>query len=116
MARKSVLKSYKMINSGDLSSDITSSETSVINLDKASIVIAWTGSSPVGTIEVQARNGDQDTWRALDLGAAVSVSGNSGNHRIVLNETPFTDIRIVYTASSGTGTVDAIITAKQVGG
>jgi hypothetical protein len=117
LARKNVLKPYKMIDGGDLSSNITSSTTSVINLDKASISISWSGSSPVGTIEVEARNGEADPWTALDFGGStISISGNSGSHRILLNETPFTDVRVSYTATSGTGTIDAIITAKQVGG
>lgn len=116
MARKNVLKSFKMIDAGDLSGNITSEITSVINLDKASIVLAWTGTSPVGTIEVQARNGEDDAWRALEFSSAINISGNSGDHRILLNETPFTDIRVVYNFASGTGTLDAIVTAKQVGG
>lgn len=115
MARKNVLKSYKMIDAGDLSGNITSSQTSVINMDKASIVLAWSGTSPIGAVELQARNGEDDAFRALDLGAVVSISGDSGNHRILLNELPFTDIRLVYTATSGTGSVDAIITAKTQG-
>ena len=116
MARKNVVKAYKMIDAGDLSGNIQSNTTSVINMDKASISVQWTGSSPVGTFEVLARNGEDDAWQALDFGAAISVSGNSGDHRIVLNELPFTDLRVDYTSTSGTGSVTATITAKQVGG
>lgn len=116
MGRKNTLKSYKMIDAADMSANVTSSTTSVINLDKASIVIAWSGSSPVGTLEVQTRNGEDDVWRALSFGTAIQVSGNSGDHRVVLNELPFTDVRVFYNFASGTGTLDAIITAKQTGG
>jgi len=116
LARKNVLKSFKMIDAGDLSGNITSDITSVINLDKASIVLAWSGTAPSGTIEIQARNGENEAFRALDVGATITVSGNSGDHRIILTETPFTDIRLVYTATSGSGSLDAVITAKQVGG
>ena len=84
--------------------------------DKASISIQWSGSSPVGTFEILARNGEDDAWQALDFGSVIAVSGNTGDHRVLLNELPFTDIRIDYAATSGTGTVDAIVTAKQVGG
>ena len=115
MARKSVLRSYKMLDAADLSGNLTSNVTNVLNLDKASISIQWTGTSPVGTIEVMARNGEEDVWQALDFGSTISVSGNTGDHRIVLNELPFTDIRVDYTSSSGTGTIDAIITAKTQG-
>lgn len=114
MGRKNVVKSYKMIDAGDLSGDITSESTSVINLDKASIHIVWSGSSPSGTINVQAKNGDKGTWRSLDFGTTISVSGNSGEHDIILNELPFDEIRVVYTSTSGTGTVDAVLTAKVI--
>ena len=121
MSRKNIVKSFKMIDSGDLSGDITSSTTSVINLDQASIHIAWTGSSPSGTITVEATNNDIDkntptpVWRELDFGSAITVSGNSGSHDIVFSEMPFDAIRVKYTASSSTGSVDATITAKTIG-
>jgi hypothetical protein len=115
MGRKSVVPGFKMIDSGNLSGNIVSSIVSVKNLDKASIHLDWSGSSPVGTITVSARNGETDSWYTLDFGSAISISGNSGDHQIVLNELPFTDIRLDYTATSGTGTLDASITAKVLG-
>jgi hypothetical protein len=116
VARKNTLKAFKMLDAGDVSGNLQSATTNVLNLDKASISVTWTGSSPVGTLEVLARNGEDDAWSALNFGSAISISGNSGDHRILLNEMPFTDIRIDYTATSGTGSLTAIITAKQVGG
>lgn len=115
MSRKSVVPSYKMIDSGNLASNITSSIVSVKNLDKASIHVEWSGAAPVGTLSVEARNGEADNWYALDFGSAISVSGNSGEHQIVFNELPFTDIRLQYSFTSGTGSIDAFITAKVVG-
>lgn len=117
MARKNVVKAYSMIEAGDLSGSITSAVTNVINMDKASIHLSWTGSSPVGVFTVQVRNGENDSWYNLTMGGgAINISGNSGDHQLMFNELPFTDIRLVYAATSGTGTVDAIITMKQVGG
>lgn len=115
MGRKNVVKSYKMIDAGDLSGNITSNTTNVINLDKASIHLVWSGSSPVGVITVEARNGDNDSWYELDFGSAINISGNSGDHQIVFNELPFTSIRVKYAVTSGTGSIDATITAKVVG-
>lgn len=115
MARKNVLKSYKMLDQADMSTSLESEPTSVINLDKASIVLSWTG-SPVGTFSLEARNGVDEAWYALDFGATIEPGGSAGNHRLLLTETPFTDVRLIYAATSGSGTLNAVITAKQVGG
>lgn len=104
-----------MIDSGDLSANITSNITNVSNLDKGSIHVSWTGSSPSSTLVVQARNGEDASWYELSFGSTISISGNSGNHQLVLEEMPFTDIRIVTTFTSGTGSLDATITSKTVG-
>lgn len=115
MSRKHVVKSHRMLDAADMSGNLTSEPTNVLQLDKASIYIAWSGSSVSGTIEVQARNGEKAPWYALDFGSAISLATDSGSHVVVLNETPFSDIRIVYTRSAGTGSVDAILTMKSVG-
>lgn len=115
MGRKNVVKSYKMIDSGDLSGSITSSIVNVINLDKASIHLVWSGTSPTGAITVEARNGEKDSWYELDFGSSIDISGNSGDHQLVFNELAFTDIRIQYISTGGTGSIDASISAKVVG-
>lgn len=116
MARKNIVPSYKMVDAGDASSNITSEIVNVQNMDKASVHVEWTGVSPVGVITVEARNGEKNPWYTLSFGSAINVSGNSGDHQIVFNELPFTDIRLQYVATSGTGTLDATVTLKQVGG
>lgn len=115
MARKSVVTNHKMLDSVDISSNQTSNTTSVKYLDYASIHVSWSGVSPVGAIRVQARNGKDDSWRDLDFGSAIAISGNSGEHDIILSKMSFSDIRIAYDATSGTGALDAIITAKTEG-
>ena len=116
MGRKNVVKSFKMLDAVDISSSQTSDATNVINLDTASIHVVWSaGSSPVGTITVEARNGENDSWYELDFGSTISVSGASGDHQIMLNEMPFTDIRILYTATSGSATLTATLTMKTMG-
>lgn len=99
----------------DLSASFTTPATSVINLDKASIHIDWSGSSPEGVLTVEARNGESDDWYTLEFGAAIDITGNTGNHQLVFNELPFTDIRLVYTRTSGTGSATANLTAKVSG-
>lgn len=121
MGRKSVLRSYKMFDAADISANATSAATDVTPVDKASIHVRWTGTSPVGTLVVQYRNNNPDfatptdPWMNLAFSAAITISGNSGEHQIVFNEMPFTDIRLVYTATSGTGVLTATLSMKSVG-
>lgn len=100
---------------GDLSAPIISDVVNVANLDKASIHLAWSGTAPNGEIVLEARNGEEDGWYTLNMGASITITGNTGNHLLVLNELPFTDIRLQYGFNSGTGTMTARITSKVVG-
>lgn len=120
MSRKNIQESYKMFSGADISVNQTSVDTVIKTQDKAFIIVEWNGTSPVGTLTVQARNfkypvGPDSGWVTLDFGSAISISGNSGNHQLVFNEMPFTDIRLVYAATSGTGTLDAYLSSKTVG-
>lgn len=115
MGRKSVLKSFKMLNQADLSTNQVSEITNVQNLDNGSIVLKWTGDA-VGTITVEARNGEKEDFRTLAFGGgAILLAGTADEHEIIFKLFPFTDIRIQYTSTSGTGSIDATITAKVVG-
>ena len=115
MARKHVVYGYDAFDAVSLSSSQTSAEIEVGQTDYGSIYIFWTGSSPSGTIEVQAKNGAAGTYRPLDFGATISISGASGNHELILTEMPFTYIRLVYTRSSGSGSMTANVTLKSKG-
>lgn len=114
--RKNVVRGYKMMDAADISASVNSSEVNVINLDKASVLVSWSGTSPVGVLKVEAKNADNGAWFELDMGGPISVSGNSGNHILLFNELPHNAIRLVYTSTSGTGNLDAVLVAKQVGG
>ncbi len=121
MSRKNVVMPFKMFDDADMSLNATSLVTNVINLDKASVIISWSGASPVGTITVEGRSFKPATntvdsgWVTLDFDT-ISVSGNTGGHQLLFNELPFSELRLQYAASSGSGSLDAILVAKQVGG
>lgn len=116
MGRKNIVPSYLMLDAADMSANATSSIVNVQNMDKASIHVYWAGTSPVGTMTVEARNGANEPWFALDMGSPITISGNTGFHELIFNEVPFTDIRLQYDATSGAGTLNSAITLKQVGG
>jgi len=115
VARKNVL-SYAMLLDADAAVSVTSPITNVLNLDKASIHLSWVGTAIDAIVVVQVRNSAKDEWYNLDFGSTIEISGNSGDHQLIFNEMPFVDMRLYYEAYSGTGTFDAILTAKQVGG
>lgn len=115
MGRKHTVKSFKMLDSADISGNQTSTTTNVLQSDIASIALEWTGTSPVGTLTVEARNGEKANFLELDFGSTISISGNTGDHIINLLEMPFTDIRLQYTAGSGTGNMTATLTMKSIG-
>lgn len=116
MGRKQFKSGYKIFDAVALSGNQTSSATNVESWDKASILVEWSaGSTPVGTLTVEVRYRDDGNWVELDMGSAINISGNSGNHQLVFNELPFKDLRLVYTRSSGDATMTATIAHKTVG-
>ena len=124
MGRKNVVRSYKMFDAVTISTDQSSTATNVLNLDNASIQVIWSGGgTPVGTITVEATNIDPDLpsfdsttdYVTLTLSGTIAVSGNSGNHSIILEEMPFYAIRLIYTSTSGTATMSAYLSSKTIG-
>ena len=115
-------------NSGSMASSITSAVSIVGQLTEMSYAVSWSGTSPVGTISVQASNdyslfnngavNNPGTWNTLPLelsGANVTsipITGNTGNGAIDIASLGLYAIRLVYTASSGTGTLIATINGK----
>ncbi len=100
-------------NATSAATDLTSPTIDVVNLDTASIHLVST-STVLGSVYVDARNGDKDAWYELDFGPVVISSGEPVN-QIVFKALPFTSIRLRYVRTSGTGNLSATITAKTDG-
>ncbi len=108
--------------SGDMSASITSKPTIIQKLSMIGYDISWTGTTPVGVMSVQVSNTYQENadgtvktagnWTTLTLSSATNVSGNTGNGFIDVDATGAYAMRLVYTRTSGTGTMHAVITAK----
>lgn len=110
-----------------MAGNITSAPTILQSLTKLSYSVAWTGTSPVGTLSVQVSNDytvqatggvTGGTWNTLPLnlaGASVTsipVSGNTGNGFIDIESLSGGAVQLVYTAGSGTGTLSAYVKAE----
>jgi hypothetical protein len=123
------IKPFQVVVNGDMSANITSTPTIISNLSRLSYGISWSGTSPVGTLSVQASNdyalnpdgrtaANAGTWNTLTFmsgGSAVqsiAVSGNTGNGFIDIGPCGAYALRLVYTKTSGTGTLQATVVGK----
>ena len=102
---------------------ITSVATNIQYLDNIGIQLNFTG-SPNGTFAVQvSADYQQDpegsirvpgNWIPIALPSTPLASGSAGQIYIDLNQLSAPYIRVVYTKTSGTGTLNAFVTGKQV--
>lgn len=113
-----------MVVSQDMSAaSITSNVIDIRYLDDIAIQAVWTGTSPVGTITVQGSLdysappmaiANAGIWTTVVLSPTAAVSGNTGNILINMDQLSFPYIRIVYTKTSGTGTLSTYICGKSI--
>lgn len=121
-ATRAPLKPFSVITNGNMASSITSTPTIIQDMSLIGYDVSWTGTTPVGVMSVQVSNSysinpdgtvkNAGNWTTLTLSSATNVSGNSGNGFIDVDLTGAYAIRLVYTRTSGTGTMHALICAK----
>jgi len=120
---KNFLSPFLTINAQSMGASVTSAVTDVRFLDNIGFQVIWTG-TPTGSFDVQ---GSMDyalgsgstvlnagTWTSIPLSGLVNPAGSASNIPISITEFPFPYIRLVYTRVSGTGTLNAYISAKAV--
>lgn len=111
-----------VIVNGNMATTITSLVTIISNISMMSYSYSWSGSSPSGVISVQVSDdysvnpdgsiNNPGTWNTLPLSVTPTVSGNTGNGLIDIDQLGAYAIRTVYTPASGTGTLQAIYKGK----
>lgn len=90
--------------------------------------LSWTGTSPIGAVSVQVSNdysqnadgtiNSTGTWSTMTLQVAgvpvtsIPITGNTGNGFIDIDQTAAYAMRLVYTATSGTGTLLVTVVGK----
>lgn len=118
---KNVLPPYHAIIAQSMAADITSPVSNIQYLDNCMIQLNFTG-TPTGTFDVQVSEdyrfqGDPSNtgnWVSLPLAPAPLASGSADQIVLDLNQLPGPWIRVVYSRTSGTGTLDMYITAKMI--
>lgn len=113
MSRKNVLKTYSIIANQPMNSNITSDITDITYLDNVGVQLSWTTSDAYGDFAIQVSL-DGETWNSINLPVNVSASGISDSAYIDLNQLSATQIRVVYTSTSGDGYCDGYIAAKMI--
>lgn len=125
--RKSNLKKFPTVVNGDMSANVTSPVTAIEFMDNIGIQINFSG-SPVGNFQVQVSmdynqdvNGnviDAGNWIAVPFPAPVSsinLPTSVGSPIYIdLNQLSAPWIRLTYTATSGSGTLNSFICGKMV--
>tara|TARA_R110002126_G_scaffold172712_1_gene321498 strand:- start:3754 stop:4095 length:342 start_codon:yes stop_codon:yes gene_type:complete len=113
MGSKRVIDYDEYLVAGDMSGTLTGDSTNIMHTDRVGYQILYTG-APNGTFSVEVSN-DETTWQALVLSVAIAATGSGDNHFIDV-ETASKFVRLVYTFSSGTGSLDVKLTAKSISG
>lgn len=119
---------YPVIVSGSLAGNITSEPSIILKTSMVSYSYSWTGTAPIGEISVELSNDfalnpdgtvkNAGTWNTMTINyggspvASVPLTGNTGNGLIDIEAVAAYAIRTVYTRTSGTGTLNALFTAK----
>lgn len=122
MSSRPQFNPYPVIVNGSMAGNITSAVTVIQKLSLVSYAVSWTGTSPVGSMDVQVSNdyaqnvdgsvANAGNWSSIPLSSTPSISGNSNNGFIDIDANAGYAIRIVYTRVSGTGTMNVIVSGK----
>lgn len=128
MSTRPQLKPFSVITNGVMASNITSLPTIISNLTLIGYGLSWSGTSPIGTVSVQVSNdfslnaegaiANAGTWTTMTVnyrGSAVTtvpVSGNTGNGFIDIDASGAYAMRLIYTAGSGSGSLQCLVNAK----
>lgn len=107
---KNALLPITIISAGTMAGDLTSTVVPIQWEDNIAVQLVWTG-TPTGTLAVQVSM-DEVTWTAIPFDPVITQpAGSSGACFICLNQLASPFLRVIYTRSSGTGT----LTAKACG-
>lgn len=118
--QKNVIDRFQSIVSGDMSGNLTSSFSDIRFMDNLGLQIKWTSANAVGVLTVECSNSYQPdkniagTWVALTFSPALSQpASNNGDFLVNLNQLPYAYMRVVYTRTSGTGTLNVWVQGKE---
>lgn len=113
MSRKHVTNRYQVITRGDMSGNITSEITDVEQCDHCRYIGVYTGTGLTGSFKAYSSD-DKILWTELETAALAAVA-TGDDISILIQLIDFKYIKLVYTYSAGTGTLNAYIKAASIG-
>jgi len=120
MAGKKDTNNHQLIVGASMADSFTSSAVMIRWQDNVGLQLKWSG-TPTGVFTVECSNNRYpETNQAGDFYSLTfspsldQPAGAAGGYLINLNQVPFSWVRVVYTRSSGTGTLDCWLTSKEV--
>lgn len=122
-ASRKFISPNKVITAGDMSlASLTSKVTVLQTDDQVAYQLVWSGTSPVGAAKIQGSldylpgNGgvvlNAGNWVDIPVAPALNVSGNTGSLLALLQLVAFPYIRLVYTKTSGIGSLNVNVSSK----
>lgn len=105
-------KQSKIITDGNLAGSIESSVVDITMFNGYSITAVFTG-APVGTLKLQCSNDENSSGTNYeDVPNSSQAVSAAGSHTWNVSDAQYGFVKVVYTRSSGTGTMNAKATLK----
>lgn len=122
MSSRPLYQPQPVIVNGNMTIPLTSLVTVISNLSMMSYQFSWAGTAPSGTVDIQTSNDystnsdgtvkNPGTWASLPLSTVPTISGNTGDGIIDIDQLGTYAIRAIYTPISGVGALNATFKGK----
>lgn len=128
MSTRTGLRPQIVLNAGDMSGSLISQPTVLQSLSCGSYSLTWAGTSPVGSVSLEVSDDyklnpdgtveNAGTWNVAPISVSgtpatsAPVAGNTGTGFIDILGTGAYAIRVIYTATSGTGALTITVNGK----